>query len=148
MEKFSKHISGTEKTVAVIFGLLLILAVAVQLFFDGDVLLLIMALAVCTAAFCALVFLPEAYELREQSLVVVNEKLRREISVPYDGILHIDTVGSFRSSKRDFDAVEVILKYRPAGKKGTRTISCHPKNVQGFVKSLQEKCPNLIPDME
>lgn len=148
MEKFSKHISGTEKAVAVILGLLLLLAVAVQLFFAGDVLLLILALAACTAVFCALVFLPETYELREDSLTVANKLLGSSVYIPYSTVLHIDTVGSFRSSKRDFDTVEVILKYRPAGKKGTRTISCHPKNVQGFVKSLQEKCPNLIPDME
>ena len=63
-------------------------------------------------------------------------------------VLHIDAVGSFRSSKRDFDSVEVILEYSRVGNERTKSISCHPKNVTGFVKALQERCPNLVTDME
>lgn len=148
MEKFPKHISTMEKTAAGIFGLLLILSIAVQVFFNGDVLLLIMVLAVCATLLFCLVFIPETYELREDSLTVVNQLTHRSVSIPYDVILHIDTVGTFRSAKRDFDSVEVILKYRPVGMKRIRTISCHPKNVQGFVKSLRGRCANLIPEME
>lgn len=148
MKKYSKHISGIEKVVAAILGAMLILTVIVQVFFDGGVSLLLLILAVCTAVFSYLVFLPEIYELREDSLVVVNQLLQHSISVPYDTVLQIDTVGSFRNSKRDIDTVEVIVRYRPRGKKRTRSLSIHPKNVPDFFKQLQERCPNLIPELE
>ena len=144
MGTYQKHISDTEKAVAVILWLLFALTLVTQLFFNGNVLALAAVFAVCAAVFSCLAFLPESYELLEESLVVVNPVLRRRLVIPYVQILHIDTVGTFRGSKRDFDTVEVIVKYRPAGKKLTRTVSCHPKNVLGFVNTLKPSCPNLI----
>ena len=143
MEKYRKHISDTEKTVAVILWLLFLLSVATHLLFDGNVLALAAIFAACGLVFSCLVFLPESYELREDALVV-ESALRKRLVIPYEQILHVDTVGTFRGSKRDFDTVEVIVKYRPIGKKLTRSVSCHPKNVLGFVNTLKPSCPNLI----
>ena len=143
MERYPRHISTVEKIVAVILWLMTAAAVVTQLFFQEDVLALAAVFAVLGLVFSCLVFLPESYELQEGALVV-DSALRKRLVIPYEQILHIDTVGTFRSSKRDFDTVEVIVKYRPLGKKLTRTVSCHPKNVLGFVNTLKPSCPNLI----
>ena len=143
MKRYERHISDVEKAVAVILWLLFLLSVITQVFFDGNVLALTAVFAVCSVVFSCLVFLPEHYTLREDALVV-EPAFGKMIVIPYERILHIDTVGTFRGSKRDFDTVEVIVKYRPAGKKLTRTVSCHPKNVLGFVNTLKPSCPNLI----
>jgi len=146
MKAFRKHISHSEKVVAAVLWLLLVLSVVAQLFFGGGVLTLCLLSAVCAAVYSFLVFVPEVYELREDSLAVVTPLLHRSVAIPYAEILKIDTVGSFRSSKRDADTIEVILKYRTAGKNRLRSISCHPKKVQDFVRELQPLCPNLLPD--
>jgi len=148
MKEFRKHVSNTEKAVAVILWLLLALSVVAQLFFGGGTLALILVVAICAGVYSFLVFIPEVYELRDDSLTVINTLLRRSVTIPYTTILHIDTVGTFRSSKRDFDSVEVIVKYKPQGKKRPRSISAHPTNVRDFFKLLQERCPNLIPEMD
>lgn len=148
MKEFRKHVSNTEKAVAVILWLLLVLAIVAQLFFGGGVLALILVIAICAGVYSFLVFVPEVYEFRDDSFAVVNTLLHRSVTIPYATILHIDTVGTFRSSKRDFDSVEVIVKYRPQGKKRVRSISAHPTNVRDFFKLLQERCPNLIPEMD
>lgn len=148
MEKFQRHISGVEKLVAVILWGMLVLALVTQLYFHENVLVLTAVLAVCAAGFSGLVFLPESYELRENALVIVKSLPNRELVIPYEQILLVDTVGAFRSFKRDFDTVEAMVKYRPAGKKLSRTVSCHPKNVLGFVNTLKPRCANLIPDTE
>ena len=148
MKEFKKHVSNTEKAVAVILWLLLILAVAAHLFFGGGVLALILAVAICAGVYSFLVFIPEVYELRDDSLVVVNTLFNRSVTIPYITVLNIDTVGTFRSSKQDFDSIEVIVRYRPQGKKRMRSISTHPTNVRDFFKLLQERCPNLISEMD
>lgn len=148
MKEFKKHISDTEKAVAVIMWLFLVLAAIVQLFFGGGALPLILVVAVCAVVYSLLVFIPEIYELRDDSLTVVNTLWHRSITVPYATILHIDTVGTFRSSKRNLDSVEVIVKYRPHGNKRVQSISVHPTNVRDFVKLLQEQCPNLLADLD
>lgn len=142
MEKFQKHISTSEKTTAVLLGLLLGLTVVTQLFFQGDVLLLMLVLAVCEALFCGMVFLPETYEFGAGELVIDNPVLRRRTVIPYDAIWTYDAVGGFRGFQRDSDSVEMILKYETPGGKN-RSVACHPKNVLGFTKKLQENCPNL-----
>lgn len=143
MGRYSRHVSTVEKIVAVILWLMAVAAVVTQLFFNENVLALAAVSAVCGVVFSCLVFLPETYELQENALVV-ESALRKRLVIPYEQILHIDTVGTFRGSKRDFDTVEVMVKYRPTGKKLTRTVSCHPKNVLGFVNTLKPSCPNLI----
>ena len=148
MKEFRKHVSNTEKAVAVILWLLLVLAIVAQLFFGGGVLALILVIAICAGVYSFLVFVPEVYEFRDDSFAVVNTLLHRSVTIPYATILHIDTVGTFRSSKRDFDSVEVIVKYRPQGKKRVRSISAHPTNVRDFFNLLQARCPNLIPETD
>ena len=143
MEKFPKHITFFERATAIIVGLLLLLCIVTQIFFEGDVLLLIAILTVCELVFSYLVFWPETYEFRETSLAIVTwkQKIRKEI--PYSSVFALETVGRFREAKRDFDTVEILLTYVPAGSKLARSVSCHPKNVHGFVKELQVRCPNL-----
>ena len=143
MDKFPKHISAFEKVTAIVIGIFLLLCVIAQLFFNGDVLRLITILSVCELALSWMVFWPETYELREDSLaiVTVGEKVIREI--PYHAVFDLETVGRFRDAKKDFDTVEIILTYVPVGKKRARSVSCHPKNVQAFVEKLQSRCPNL-----
>lgn len=143
MDTYRKHISQSEKAVAAIIWAFFLLAMVTQIFFSGKVLVLAALFAVCGVVFSCLVFLPESYMLREDALVV-ERFLRKPMILPYGEILHIDTVGTFRSSKRDMDTVEVIVKYRPTGKKLARSVSCHPRNVLGFVNALKPKCPNLI----
>ena len=143
MERYPRHISTVEKIVAVVLWLMAVAAVVTYLFFHENVLTLAVVFTVCGVVFSCLVFLPESYELQVDALVV-ESALRKRLVIPYAQILHIDTVGTFRGSKRDFDTVEVIVKYRPLGKKLTRTVSCHPKNVLGFVNTLKPSCPNLI----
>ena len=148
MEKYQRHVSGVEKIVAVIIWAALVLALITQLCYNENVLALIVVLAVCAVTFSWLVFLPEFYELREDSLVIVKSLPSKTVVIPYALILHIDTVGTFRSSKKDLDTVEAIIKYRPQGKKLTRTVSCHPKNILGFVNALKPRCENLVPELE
>ena len=144
MEEYQKHISFAEKTVAVVLGALLLLTLVTQLFFNGNVLHLLILLAVCTAVYAWLVFLPETYELRDDSLTVVRLFGRKTVRIPCADILQIDVNGTFREFKKEADSAEAILRYRSGEDGRTRTIACHPKNLIGFVKSLQEKCPNLV----
>lgn len=143
MVKFPKHITLFEKATAIIVGLLLLLCIITQIFFDGDILLLIAILTICELVFSYLVFWPETYEFRDDflAIVTVGNKVMREI--PYRAVYDLETVGRFRDAKKDFDTVEIILTYVPAGKKGARSVSCHPKNVHAFVNELQSRCPNL-----
>lgn len=145
MKRYKKHVTRTEKVGPTLIGVLLAIAIVAQLFFNCVVLPLIMLLGVCLAILLGLIFLPEFYELHRNDLVIVNPLLSSNLHISYDEILYIDTIGLFRRVKRDMDAVEVVLKYRPSGKKMIRTVCCHPKNVTDFVKELQERCPNLIP---
>lgn len=144
MKVLKRHISVFEKATAVIFWVMLLLTIITQVFFDGDVLLLMALFAVLAVVFSLMVFLPETYEFREETLSVVNPKLKRVVHIPYDRIVKIDTVGLFRQLKKDFDSTEVILTFKPVGGERKRTISCHPKNVLGFMRMLHEKCPHLM----
>lgn len=148
MKKYPKHITLTEILGPSFVGALLAIAIVAQVAFDCDVLPLILLLGVFLAVFGGMAFLPEFYELRDDGLVIVNSLLRSSFRVAYDEILYIDPVGFFRRTKRDIDAVEVIVGYRPAGKKRIRTVCCHPKNAPDFVKTLRGHCPNLIPQLE
>jgi len=123
---------------------LLLLAIVAQLFFDSNVLRLIVILAICELVLSYLVFWPETYEFRETALVVVTGKQKVRKEIPYDTVFDLDTVGRFRDAKRDADTVEVFVIYVPKEGKRPRTISCHPKNVQGFVTALRERCKSLI----
>ena len=143
MEKFQKHISFFEKATAIVVGLLLLLCIITQIFFEGDVLLLIAILTVCELIFSYLVFWPETYEFRDASLAIVTLKQRVRKEIPYCSVFDLETVGRFRDAKKDFDTVEILLTYVPTGKKMARSVSCHPKNVHGFVKELRLRCPNL-----
>ena len=146
MKVFQRHVSGFEKATAVIFWLMLLLTIVTQVFFNGDVLLLMVIFATLAVLFSLLVFLPEHYEFGERALSVGRPGSKRTVSIPYDHILKFDTVGLFRHLKKDFDSAEVILTFKPTRGGRKRTISCHPKNVLGFVKTLQEKCPDLVQD--
>ena len=143
VEKFPKHISFFEWATAVIIGLVLILAIIAQIFFDSDTLRLIVILAVSELVLSYLVFWPETYEFRENSLVIMTGKQRIRKEILYNTVFDLDTVGRFRDAKRDADTVEVIVIYVPKEGETPRTISCHPKNVQAFVEKLQSRCPNL-----
>ena len=147
MKTYKKHVTRTEKVAPSFIGVLLVIAIIAQVFFGCQVLPLIILMSLCLAILLALIFMPECYELRENDLVIVNSLLRRSFHIAYDEILYIDTVGFFRRAKRDVDAVEVLLKYRPSGKVAIRTVSCHPKKVTDFIKELQERCHNLISDI-
>lgn len=146
MERFQKHISQWEKTVAVILYLMLLLTIVTQLFFGGEVLLLMGVFAACALIFSWLVFEPEIYELQENHLVVIRGK--RCFEIPYEWIIVIDTLGSFRGLKRDIDSTEVVLKYKLEGTEKKKSISCHPKNVMRFAKLLREKCPSLDTELD
>ena len=144
VEKFQKHVSFFEKATAIVVGLLLLACIITQFFFDGDVLRLMVVLAACELVFSYLAFWPETYELREDSLSIVAAKRRQRANIPYDTIVDIDTVGTFRASKKDFDTVEIILTFVPRGKRRARSVSCHPKDSHRFVAGLRARCPNLI----
>ena len=143
MEKFPKHISLFEKATAVIVGFFLLICIITQIFFDGDLLLLIAISAACELVFSYLVFWPEVYEFQETSLVITTIGQKNRAEIPYNAVFDFETVGRFRDAKKDFDTVEIILTYVPSGKKRARSVSCHPKNVHGFVNELQLRCPNL-----
>jgi len=143
MRVFKKHVSGAEKVAAVIFWAFLLLVIVTQVFFDGDVLLLMAIFAVLAIMVSLVLFLPELYEFREKSFCISKPKLKKEIDIPYGNIMKYEAVGMFRQLKREFDSAEIILTYTPADGGRKRTVLCHPKNVLGFVKTLQERCPNL-----
>ena len=143
MEKFQKHITFLEKITGAVLGLALLVCIVTQIFFDGDVMLLIAVLAVCELVFSYLVFWPETYEFRETSLVIATTGGRRRAEIPYCTVFDVETAGKFREAKKDFDSVEIILTYVPTGKKLARSVSCHPKNVHDFINELQLRCPNL-----
>ena len=147
MERFQKHISRFEKATAVVFYMMLLLCIVTQLFFGGGATLLTAVIAVISALFSWLVFAPEHYELKENALVICRGVSGRCMDIRYDSIISIDSVGNFRSAKRDLDSVEVVIKYR-LGDGRRRSVSCHPKNVLGFVRLLQDRCPNLEPDLD
>ena len=144
MEVFKKHVSVFEKATAVVFWAMLLLTIVTWVFFDGNVVLLMGIFALLAIAFSLIVFLPEVYEFGDETLSVVNPKLKRAVHIRYDQILKFDTVGLFRHLKKDFDTTEVIITFKPAGGGSKRTISCHPKNVLEFMRTLQEKCPQLL----
>ena len=143
VEKFPKHVTFFEKVTVTVVGILLLLCVVTQLFLEGDVLLLIAVLTAYELIFSYLVFWPETYEFRETSLAIITGKQKIRKEIPYSSVFVLETVGRFRDAKKDFDAVEVLLTYVPDGKKLAHSVSCHPKHVRGFVKELQQRCPNL-----
>ena len=146
MERFQKHISRFEKVTAVVFYMMLLLCIVTQLFFGGGATLLTAVIAVISGLFSWLVFAPEYYELKEDALFICRGVSGRCMGIRYDSIISIDSVGNFRSAKRDLDSVEVLIKYR-LGDGRMRSVFCHPKNVLGFVRLLQDRSPNLEPDL-
>lgn len=146
MEKFQKHISSFEIAVAVIIYLLLVVITITQLFFGGGVLLFWLVVAACAGVFSYLVFVPETYEFQKNAIVIEKAGRGKSTCIPYENVIKFDTVGSFLLAKKDADMIEVILTYRPAGKSGSTTVSCHPKKVHEFVKVLQRKCPDVLFD--
>ena len=145
MNRFPKHISYLEYAAAGVLLLFFLLAAAVQLFFGGGALPLLFFFGIGLALFAGLAFLPESYEITEDALLVDRKLFGRRL-IPFQEILQLDVVGNYRFFKRDFDSAEVIVRYRPAGKKRVRSVSCHPEGMLEFVRLLQEKCPNLIPE--
>ena len=142
--KFQKHISRIEIILAGAMYLLLLLAMITQLFFGGGALLILAALTIISVVYTYLVFWPECYEFKEHSFLLTNSKRERTLEIRYLDIIDFNTVGSFQLSQRDFDTVEVILTYRTGPKERKRTVSCHPKDIHGFVNMLQKQCPHLI----
>ena len=146
VECYKRHVTLFEKIAAVTFWIFAISAIVVQLFYGGGAEMFTAIIVAFTVLFTYMVFGPVTYELREDELAVIMPivNYRKENLISYNVMINCDTVGSFFLSKRDLDAVEVIITYRPTGSNRNRTISCHPKNVQDFVKRLNEKCPHLI----
>ena len=147
MVRYKKHISIFEIIAAIVIGGILLVAVVSQIIYGSDLTLLIAILMFCGLLYAFLLLTPIAYVFEETELVLVNPKPMRSKRIRYADVIYIDTVGSFLLSKKDFDTVEVILTYRlSSGWK--KTVSCHPKNVTDFVKTLHEHCLNIIQDMD
>jgi len=146
VKRYKRHITVFEKGTAIILWGFLGVAVVTQLFYGIGAELLIAVFAFFALLFTYLVFLPVEYELNADELVVISSATGRTQQIPFSQIIDCDTIGSFRLSKRDFDAVEAIITYHPDGKKRKKTISCHPKNVTDFVQTLYVRVPHLTDD--
>ena len=147
MSRYKRHISRFEIAAAIVIGGVLLAAVFSQLFYGSDLTLLMAILTVCGLLYAFLLLTPIAYDFEETELVLVNPKPLQSKRIRYADVIYIDTVGSFHLSKKDFDTVEVILTCRLASG-WKKTVSCHPKNVTDFVKTLHERCPNIVQDMD
>ena len=143
MKSFQKQVSVTEKVATGVIWFFVGITIVAQLIFNESVLLLLSVLTVCASIFSVLVFAPETYNFTEKFFLIIKGNGRKTICIPYDSIVKFDTVGSFRLSKIEFDTVEVILTYKQNESKRKKTISCHPRNVQEFVRILQDACPHL-----
>ena len=147
MVRYKKHISIFEITAAIVIGGVLLVAAVSQIFYGSDLTLLMAILTCCGFLYAFLLLTPIAYGFEETELVLVNPKPMQNKRIRYADVIYIDTVGSFLLSKKDFDTVEVILTYQLANG-WKKTVSCHPKNVTDFVKTLHERCPNIVQDMD
>jgi hypothetical protein len=119
-----------------------------QIFFNGKVFLLMLVSVAIAIVFSLMVFMPETYEFGEKDLTIKRAWPKKVLVIPYENILKYKAMGFFRNMKRDFDSVEMVLTYTLPGKAWRKTISCHPKKVLAFVKLIQERCPNLEPDLD
>lgn len=129
-----------EKTALAVIWLLMAVAAAAQLFYGGGALALLSCLSVCAVLLSSLILLPIRYDFEDDGLVLVNLKPLKNKIIPYSEMLYYDAVGSFFALKVDFDATEVFITYKSSKSVLKKTVSCHPKDVQGFVIELQNYC--------
>ena len=144
LKSFKRHVSVLEKTALIVIWLLMAVSVAAQLFYGGGAMTLLLCLSVCAVLLSYLILTPARYEFEDDALVLVNFKPMRNKKIPYADMICYDTVGSFLALKVDFDSTEVMITYKSDKSVFKKTVSCHPKNIQDFVKALQQRCPNLI----
>jgi len=143
MKAFERHISKLEKAALAIFYILFVLMILGQMIYGGGAVWLMIALAVGSVVLTYLLFVPLRYEFHQHALVIVNPKPLGDKEIKYSDIIRFDTVGSYFAAKLDVDSVEVLVRYRPNGPKSRKSVSCHPKNVVGFVEVLEnhiEEC--------
>lgn len=148
MRRYKKHISWIDITAVIVLGGVWLVAFINQLFYSSDMTLLMTLLTACGLLYAFLLLTPIAYEFEEAELVLVNPKPLQSKRIRYVDVIYIDPVGSFFLFNQDADTIAVILSYRPSGSGRKKTVSCHPKNVTDFVKTLQDHCPNLIPEIK
>lgn len=141
MKSFKRHTSVFEKAAFIVMLLLFILSAIVQLFYSGGAAMLLTASFLCTVILAYLIFLPLRYEFGDESLKIVYPKPFYSKELPYKDMLEYSIIGAFWVAKIDFDAIEVIVTYKQGNSPFKKSVSCHPKNVQGFVAELQKYCP-------
>ena len=143
MRSFKRHIGFVEMATAVFIWALFFATLGVRLFFGGELTVLLLFFGCCAAVLTFLLLTPLRYEFGDDSLLIVNKKPLKDRIIPYKSVVKCDTIGSFMVSKSDIDAVEVLITYKPDGANRSKTICCHPKKVDKFVKMLQDSCPTM-----
>ena len=143
MKSFKRHISVAEKLTAVFIWALFLTTLGVRLFFGGELTVLLVIFAVCAAVFTFLLLTPLRYDFGDDQLLIVNKKPLKDRAIPYKAVIKCDTIGSFRHSKWDINAGEVLITYKPDGERRKKTVCCHPQKVDKFVKLLQDSCPYM-----
>ena len=128
---------------AILMWILSAAIVCIRIIYGGELMLLFAIFIVSAVVLSVLLITPLGYEFKEEELVIINKKPLSDRCIPYSSIIKCDTIGSFVMSKGDIDAVEVLITYKPEGNNRKKTVCCHPKKVDKFMKTLQESCPHM-----